>query len=147
LRRALLFRELLPTDWDPRVPETLHGGSELTWNFYARRRTATVAPLGPDAPPVNYVLQDTREPAPAGMRVLGASEHGVLYLRDEGIWAAHRTSRPAASEGSRLYAIPRGMLFRSIPPPADGPTIISVVDVLDDLGVDTRALLSWLGVN
>jgi hypothetical protein len=146
LRRALLLRELLPPDWDPRVPQSLHGGSELTWNVYARRHPAKAASPAPESA-VNYVLQEARDPAPPAMRLIAANPDGALYVRDERVWAEHRALRPAASVGSRLYEIPRGMLFRTMPPPDDGPAIISVVDVLEAIGVDTRALLAWLGVS
>jgi hypothetical protein len=146
LRRAVLLRELLPLDWDPRVPHSLHGGSELTWNFYARRRHEMPAPPDNPAAAVNYVLQDGHLPAPPGMRLVATNPDGSLYVRDEHVWMAHRELRPSASIGSRLYEIPRGMLFRTVPPPADGPTIISVIDLLRRAGVDTRALLDWLGV-
>jgi hypothetical protein len=133
-----LLYHLFPTDWDPKVPDESYGGSAVAWNYYAQRNDDP----GAD---VNYVLQRTADQPPAGMRLLAEEGPAALYVRSDSVWAGHRALRPPTPPGSRTYEIPRGILFRSIPL-KDGPQIISVVDVLEGLGIETKPILNRLGV-
>jgi len=132
-----LLYHLFPTDWDPRVPFESYGGSAVAWNYYAHQKGV----LSSD---VNYVLQATAAQPPAGMRLVAQEGTAALYLRSDSVWAGHRALRPPTPAGSRVYEIPRGMMFRSVPL-KDGPQIISVLDILERLGIDTHRLLHRLG--
>lgn len=88
-----VLAELFPTDMEPQVPDRAYGGSPLAWRVYAEQARA-------DSVPKDYVL----EPSPDGAwhaRVLNPEAYG----RD-------RVVVPAGSRGSRLYAVPRDLLFQ-----------------------------------
>jgi hypothetical protein len=103
-RASALLNKLLPPDWDPSVPRNAHGGSALTWNFYAHVRD--------DAPP-NYILARAAEPAPADASQVATDGEFSLFVRDTAVWAHHRGIRPHSPAGARVYQIPRAVLFKS----------------------------------
>jgi hypothetical protein len=76
------------------------------------------------------------------MRPVAADAAAILYVRDAATWAAHQALRPPTPAGSPVYAIPRWTLFRSVPPPAHGPAIVSIPDLVSRLGVDLEPLLN-----
>ena len=78
------------------------------------------------------------------MRQVAMEGDTALYVRDTATWTAHQALRPPTPAGSPLYAIPRWTLFRSVPPPAQGPAILSMPDLLSRLGVDLAPLLDRL---
>ena len=137
MRASTLLARVLPYDWDPAVPAT-YGGSPLVWNHYARQGT------GPSAE-TNYLVQPAGDAPPAGWRLAGADSAGaVLYVRSDSILASHRRLRPPTPPGSRLLAVPRGILFHSVPLEG-GPRIIDVARTLEGMGVDVESLLARLG--
>jgi hypothetical protein len=137
-RRSSMLRHLFPYDWNPSVPSGSYGGSPLAWNYYAHQ---------PSAPrrEVNYVLQAAGDPPPTGARLLVREEGVALYVRSDAVWSSHRAIRPPTPAGSPLYAVPRGILFRSVPL-TNGPPIINLVDVAERAGIDVEPLLTRLGV-
>jgi hypothetical protein len=54
--------------------------------------------------------------------------------------------RPPTPPGSRVYDIPRGILFHRPWPLAEGPHIIDVVATLKGAGIDVVPFLTRLGV-
>jgi hypothetical protein len=131
--RSSMLRHIFPYAWDPKVPFESYGGSPLQWYYYAHR-------TGEAECYVNYVLQASDNPPPIGMRLL-AEEYGVkLYVGNDSLWASHRALRPPTPTGSKVYQIPRGILFRSVPL-QNGPPIINMVDVAESLGIDLDPLL------
>jgi hypothetical protein len=56
------------------------------------------------------------------------------------LWASHLALRPPIPNGRKVYAIPRGILFRSVPL-KNGPPIIDVVNLLKNFGIDLDYLL------
>ncbi|MEQ1858170.1 MAG: hypothetical protein ABL963_17080, partial [Longimicrobiales bacterium] len=141
LRRAELAYGLFPVTWEPEVPEESFGGSTLIWNVYAHRsRPSAVQP--------NYVLQAADDLPPPGARLVGRDDSmgAELYVLSDSVWRAHLALRPPTPAGSRLMAVPRGILFRT-ETLEGGPHIIAVLDVLDAMGIDTDALLRRLGVD
>jgi hypothetical protein len=118
LRRADVLLHCFPYDFDPRVPEESYGGSPHVWQHYAHRDRESRRPI-------NYVLQAPSEPPPANMRLVAVEDDVALYLRSESEWARHLALRPATPAGSRLYEIPREILFRRRP---DGEGL-RVIDV------------------
>jgi hypothetical protein len=137
-QRSEILRHLFPYDWEPSVPSETYGGSPLAFNYYAHHRNG-------GSYNVNYVIQSISEPAPEDMRVV-AQEHGAaLYVRSDGVWQNHRAMRPPTPAGSDIYALPRGILFRSVPL-TNGPTIVNVVDVIEGFGFDMTPILDRLGV-
>ncbi len=141
-RASTLLATLFPYDWDPAVPDTSYGGSPLTWDRYAHHDPAMCAANGRFPQQINYVIQPASAPAPFGMRPVAADAAAVLYVRDVATWAAHQALRPPTPAGSPVYAIPRWTLFRSVPPPAHGPAIVSIPDLVSRLGVDLEPLLN-----
>ena len=137
-RSSEMLRHLFPYDWHPSVPFDSYGGSPLVWNYYAHQQNNT-------ARDVNYVLQSVVHPPPTGMWLLAQEGNVALYVRSDAVWEAHRTLQSPTPAGSKVYAIPRGILFRSVPL-TDGPPIINVVDVIEGFGVDMDPLLNRLGV-
>jgi hypothetical protein len=83
---------LFPKDMDPAVPDAAYGGSPLAFHIYAQQARTLDAPrdyaFGPDASGVwrPTILND------------------AAYARD-------RVLQPGGSRGSRLYDIPRDLLF------------------------------------
>ena len=94
----------------------------------------------------NYFLTRAGEPAPQGMRLLAADSGAALYLRSDSVWRMHQAMRPPTPPGSRVYDIPRGILFHRPYALSEGPRIIDVVATLKRAGIDVRPLLSRLGV-
>ncbi len=133
-----LLYHLFPSDWDAKVPFESYGGSAVAWNYYAHHKDGANHD-------VNYVLQQSTDPPPAGMRGLAQEGTAVLYVRSDSVWTGHRALRPPTPAGSPVYEIPRGMLFRSVPLKG-GPQIISVLDLLEGLGIKTDPILHRLGV-
>jgi len=122
LRRADILLHCFPYDFDLRVPGESYGGSPHVWLYYAHRDH--------DAPrEINYVLQSPSEPAPANMRRVASERDVVLYLQSDAVWERHVALRPATPAGSRLFVIPREILFRR-PPDPDGIRVIDVKRLL-----------------
>jgi hypothetical protein len=138
LRATTLLHALFPYDWESSVPDSSYGGSPLAWNRYARR--------GPITQETNYVLTRLDSPAPDGMRLIASDSGAALYLRSDSVWRMHRALRPPTPPGSRVYYIPRGILFHRPYPVAEGPRIIDVVATLKRAGIDVMPLLTRLGV-
>jgi hypothetical protein len=134
---STLLAQLFPYDWDPAVP-AVYGGSPLVWNHYARRTSETTG--------ATYVLQSDSLSAPSGFRLVARDSGWAVYVGDEAAWEKHRALTPPTPAGSAVYTVDRGTLFRSVPR-GDGPPVISVIDVLERLGVDVDPLLARLGVN
>jgi hypothetical protein len=137
-RRSEMLRHLFPYTWDPKVPFQSYGDSPLIWNYYAHQACGT-------ARNVNYVLQPATQPPPSGMHLLVQEEDVTLYIRSFSIWAGHCAIRPPTPVVSKVYEIPRGIIFRSVPL-KDGPPIINVVEVLENLGINMDPILTRLGV-
>jgi hypothetical protein len=132
-RRIELFRNILPYDWDEAVPEKEYGGSPLVWNYYAQHAAA-----GDRA--INYVLQPIAMPAPQGMRLLASEDDAALYLRDDRVLAQHRALHPLSPPGSRLYAVPRWMLFHGRRPNND-VHVYNVLDGIKRLGINLDSMV------
>jgi hypothetical protein len=83
---------LFPKDMDPAVPDEAYGGSPLAFHVYAQQVRMLDAPrdyaFGPDA--------------------TGAWRPTVI---NEAAFARDRVLKPPGSRGSRLYAVPRDLLF------------------------------------
>jgi hypothetical protein len=141
LASTTLLNALFPYDWDPAVPAHAYGGSPLTWNRYAQH----ASPGSPVPPDANYVLQSLAEPAPEGMRRIIADDQAALYVRSDAVWNGHQAIRPFSPAGSAALAVPRGILFRSVPLDG-GPVIIDVVATLERMGIDMAPILARLGV-
>jgi hypothetical protein len=137
-RRSELFANLFPRGWEASVPERSFGGSPLVWLYYAHHAPSS-------ARPSNYVLQPLAAPAPVEMRLVASDRDAALYVRSDSVWRGHVALRPATPAGSPIYEVPRGVLFRSVPPGA-GQRIFSVVNALASIGVDTAFILNRLGV-
>src|SRR5207248_3252270 len=127
-RRIELFRYIVPYDWDETVPDKAYGGSPLVWNYYSQHAVA-----GDRA--INYVLQPVAIPAPPGMRLLASEDDAALYLREDRVLAQHRALHPVSPAGSRIYAVPRWMLFHGRRP-ADGVRVYNVLDGIKSLGIN-----------
>jgi hypothetical protein len=138
LRATTLLHALFPYDWESSVPDSSYGGSPLAWNRYARR--------GPITEATNYVLTRLESPAPEGMRLVASDSGAALYIRSDSVWRVHRAMRPPTPPGSRVYDIPRGILFHRPWPLAEGPHIIDVVATLKGAGIDVVPFLTRLGV-
>jgi hypothetical protein len=137
-KRTDLLYSLFPVDWDPRVPDESYGGSSLAWNYYMNRTS--------DSPrEINYVIQRTSDPAPSGMELFAQEGDFSLYIRNKAVLAKQRALRPFSPAGSRIYQIPRGMMFRSVPL-KNGPPIIEVVQVIEGMGFNLNPILYKLGV-
>lgn len=103
-RASALLNKLLPPDWDASVPARAHGGSALTWNFYAH-----IADKGK----TNYFLQRAADAPPAFAMQLAGNREFRLFVRDSAVWAHHRGLRPHSPAGARVYQIPRAVLFKA----------------------------------
>jgi hypothetical protein len=103
-RASALLNKLMPPDWDASVPRRAHGGSALTWNFYAHV---------PDSTPPNYILQRVGDPARSGTWQLATDGEFNLFVVDSVIWQGHRNVRPHSPAGAQVYQIPRAVLFKS----------------------------------
>jgi len=79
------------------------------------------------------------------MKLISEEKGVALYVLDESVWVRHRAIRPPFPAGSPIYAIPRGILFRSIPLES-GPKIFNVVEIIENLGFDMDPILDRLGV-
>ncbi|HEY7317474.1 MAG TPA: hypothetical protein VIE89_07860 [Candidatus Binatia bacterium] len=137
-RRSEILRYLFPYDWEPTVPAKIYGGSPLTFNYYAHRKNGL-------SYKINYVVQSMSEPPPSNMRLIAQENDASLYVRSEAVWRSHRALKPPTPAGSSIYAMPRGIFFRSVPLP-NGPYIVNVVDVIEGFGFDMQPILDWLGV-
>ena len=122
--RALdLFSEVIPRGY---TPEKHYGGSPLVWNYYAQG--------GANERTINYVLQPTQEPPPAGMRLAARDQNAAVFVADDSVLAAHLSLRPPTPPGARLYALPRATMF-----PRGGAPIREVLrDVARRLGFRWR---------
>jgi hypothetical protein len=120
------------------VPASSYGGSPLVWNRYATHGT------GPTAE-TNYLLIPSGEPPPQGWRLVTDSAGAALYLLSDATWQAHRDMRPPTPAGSRWLAVPRSILFRTIPHKGS-PRIHDVAATLKSMGVDVDPILARLGV-
>jgi hypothetical protein len=138
-RSSEILYELFPVDWDPRVPFESYGGSDLTWNFYAHHSENA-------ADKINYIVQRESEPPPAGTRLIAQKDGVTLYVLSDSAWQSHIALRPPTPAGSRVYSIPRGLIFRSVPLEG-GPPIIDMIKVLEALGIDLDPILDRLGVS
>jgi hypothetical protein len=132
-QRSKLLFHLFPVDWDPRVPSESYGGSSLSWNYYMHQAKENHSEI-------NYVIQLAGIPAPEGMRLVAQEGRAALYMRSDEVWQKQIALRPPTPAGSPVYAIPRGIIFNSVPL-NDGPTIINMVEVLDGLGLDINSIL------
>jgi hypothetical protein len=137
-RHSTLLNALFPYDWDPSVPASNYGGSPLVWNRYARHDGVATAKT-------NYLLQRSGGALPAGWSEVARDSGAVLLVRDSMVWAGHRGLRPDSNPGSRVLAVPRWVLFRSIPH-QNGPRTIDVAATLERLGFDVGRLYQRLGV-
>ena len=137
MRASTLLDRLFPYDWDATVP-AVYGGSPLVWIHYARH--------GEWVPSrANYLLQPATELPPQGWRLAGRDSTGAsLYVRSDALLAAHRSLRPPTPAGSPLLAVPRGILFHSVPLQG-GPRIIDVAATLASWGLDVDPILRRLG--
>ncbi|HEY0303779.1 MAG TPA: hypothetical protein VGC44_02350 [Longimicrobiales bacterium] len=120
-RASALLNKLLPPDWHPSVPRKAHGGSALTWNFYAHV---------PNNTPDNYILQRARDVAPMDAAQVASDGEFSLFVRDSAIWTQHRELRPHSPAGARIYQIPRAVLFKS---GSEGLRIFNVKRILRKL--------------
>ncbi len=122
--RALdLFSEVIPPGF---TPEKHYGGSPTAWNYYAQHSANERA--------INYVLQPTQEPPPAGMRLAARDQSAAVFVADDSVLAAHLALRPPTPAGARLYAVPRATMF-----PREGVPIEEVLrDVARRLGFGSR---------
>jgi hypothetical protein len=100
-----LLDRLFPYDWHQDVPERSYGGSPLAWAYYAQRAA------GGDGTK-NYILSRSDSLPPVGARLLATEGAASVYVRDPRLWKAHRTMRPAGSNGPAIYAISRDILFK-----------------------------------
>jgi hypothetical protein len=139
LRGSTLLEHAFPFDWDPAVPDRSYGGSPLVWNRYATHGT------GP-TPQTNYLLLPSGEAPPDGWRLMADSAGAALYMLSDSVWTAHRDARPPTPAGSRWLAVPRSILFRTIPHEGS-PRIIDVAATLEAMGLDVDAILARLGVS
>jgi hypothetical protein len=137
-RRSELLGYLFPYAWDPRVPSASYGAPPLAWCYYENQEKG-------DGQEVNYILQSASDPGPAGTHLLVQQGDVALYVRSEAVWASHCALRPPTPAGSPVYAIPRGIIFRSVPL-EDGPPIVNVVDLVENAGIDMEPILDRLGV-
>ena len=130
-----LLAELLPLDWDPRVPAAAFGGSPLVWLRYGATRAWSEPPA--------YRLQPADAPPPSsGIRV-ASNGRAELWVLDQSRWAAHLALRPRTPPGAAVYRISRGILFRSVPLD-DGTLIIDLPHILGAWGVDVERLRNRL---
>ena len=118
--RALdLFYEVIPRVHNS---EEHYGGSPLAWNYYAQ--------YGANERTINYVLQPTEQPPPAGMRLAARDQNAAVFVADDSVLAAHLALRPPRPPGASLYAVPRATMF-----PRGGAPIREVIrDVARRLG-------------
>jgi hypothetical protein len=96
-----LYGELFPAPWDPRVPAEIYGGSPLSWNYYAQRRSSAKEP--------NYFLSDVGGPLSAAGRIVATDGSTTLLIRSDSVWRVH--SEPPRSTISPIYSIPSEVLF------------------------------------
>ncbi|MCP4357713.1 MAG: hypothetical protein GY796_06825 [Chloroflexi bacterium] len=138
---AFLSSEMLsyifPLTWEPAVPESAYGGSPLVWNYYANRKT--------EQGQENYLLQTAAAPSPPNTTLITAENGFALYVRDKTQWETDLATHLPAPAGSPVYAVPRGILFRSVPM-TGGPYILNIVGIVELLGVDMDPILDRLGV-
>ena len=138
MRATTVLDRVFAYDWDPAVP-AVYGGSPLVWNHYARHAAEA-------SRETNYILQLSTDPAPPGWRLAGSDSTGAsLYVRSDAALARDRSRQPATPPGSRVLAVPRGILFHSVPL-VGGPRLIDVAATLQSWGVDLEPLLARLGV-
>ena len=99
-----LLEELFTPGSDAAVPESAYAGASLSWSYYAQRAAS-------DERPINYVLTSADTPAPDGAVRVAGDGAAALYVLDDERWEAHRSMRPAGSQGRSIYAVPRDLLF------------------------------------
>jgi hypothetical protein len=132
-RRIELFRYIVPFDWEETVPQKEYGGSPLVWNYYAQHASA-------ETRAINYVLQPAAMPGPPGMHLLASEDDAALYVRDDRVLAEHRGLRPPSPPGSRIYAVPRWMLFHGRQPAGD-VRVYNLLDTIKGLGVNLDSIV------
>ena len=120
-RASALLNKLILPDWHASVPRQAHGGSALTWNFYAHVQDDT---------PTNYVLQRSGDARPSGTTPVATDGEFSLFVRDTVVWRQHRSLRPHSPAGARVYQIPRAVLFKS---GSEGLRIFNVKRILRKL--------------
>ena len=136
-RRQELLARLFPLDWDTSVPDASFGGSPLTWIYYSNHRPATSAPA-------NYILQNSSDPAPPGMRFVASDHTAAIYVRSDSILAAHRGERPPSPAGSRVYSVPRNVLFNY--GSHNQPGVVSVKAAIEAVGIDPSFIIGRGGI-
>jgi hypothetical protein len=136
-KRAEMFSEIFPYTWDPNVPCISYGGSPLIWNYYAQKACAKKRNI-------NYIIQISTCPPSEKTKLVSEQDGVALYVLDESVWTRHRAIRPSSSV-SRTFALPRGIIFRSVPLKS-GPRILNVVKIIESFGFDMDPILDRLGV-
>ena len=96
--------ELFPTDGHPDVPERAYGESPLPLLFYAMH-----APL--HTTPKSYGLARSDFPRPRNADEVYRDEAAAVFVYDTVQWQKDRTSKPQASKGKSVFAVPRNVLF------------------------------------
>jgi hypothetical protein len=96
--------ELFPTDGHPDVPDRAYGESPLSLLFYAMH-----APL--HTTPKSYGLARSDFPRPRNADEVYRDETAALFVYDTVQWQKDRTSKPQASKGKSVFAVPRNVLF------------------------------------
>ena len=137
-RASTLLNAVVPYDWDPRVPEASLGSSPLVLSYYANRR--------PGGAPTNYVLQRSEDRPVAGATLLAADGEFAVYVKEDSVHRRHLAMRPPTPAGARVFAIPRGILFRTEPLP-ERPYVIDLPAIAERMGIDVDALAGRLGVS
>ncbi len=141
-RASTLLNKVLPYDWEPAVPDNSYGGSPLVWNHYAQHGSESQP-----AAETNYILQESGAALPDGWRVVADDSLGAqLLVRSDSVTAVQLALRPAHPAGSPWLGVKRSILFRSVPH-SGWPPIVSVVDILEAVGIDTAPILERLGVD
>lgn len=135
-RSIAVMQEVIPYTWDPRVPEETFGGSAIAIAHYAHGS-------GPREATAYVVQRDTAPPPAAGSPV--AIDNGfAMYVVDSAAWARHLAMRPPPA-GAPLFRQARGILFRT-EPLEDGPFVIDLPAIAEELGVDVDGLARRAGV-
>jgi len=96
--------ELFPTDGHPDVPERAYGESPLPLLFYAMHAPSRSAPK-------SYGLARSDFPRPRNADEVYRDETVAVFVYDTVRWQKDRTSKPEASRGKNVFAVPRNVLF------------------------------------
>ena len=108
-RRHEVLLHLIPSGWEPGVPEERFGGLPNAWTHYVFRK-------GSGKTTTNYVLQPASDDAPEGAELLHVQDGVALYVFDKSVMARHRRLKPPLPVGSFLYRIRRDLLLQKIQP-------------------------------